>query len=109
MFGGNKMGFDQWDDEAKVTMGGASQTRQFLASRTRRELLGSGVLGLRGRARSCALLGPGPPTLYVCCVLGDPRGRGVCVQLYIPTSSFPSAHLREQPGRGGKFTGAAAW
>ena len=56
----------------------ASQTRQFLASRTRGELLGSGVLGVRGRARSCALLGPGPPTLYGCCVLGT-RAGAACV------------------------------
>ena len=79
---------------------GASQTRQFLASRTRRELLGSGVLGVRGRARSCALFGT-RPTHPVCvlCVGGPARARRVCSTLHpyiiLPFSSSTASSQGE--------------
>ena len=94
---------DQYDRAAFVEVSAEtwasqtmSQTRQFLASRTRRELLGSGVLGLRGRARSCALFGT-RPTHPVCvlCVEGPARARRVCSTLHpyiiLPFSSSTRA------------------
>ena len=96
---------DQYDRAAFVEVSAetwASQTRQFLASRTRRELLGSACSACV-RARGCARFwDPAhPPCMCVVC-WGPARARRVCSTLHpyiiLPFSSSTRA-TRARPSR----------